>query len=161
MTYDASKMDRQPSELVPTFASLVDAPMPPPGERRKAGAGHPLPEIATAVSVRIYLHQGSEAVTLPDLMAGTNAQKLHKRLNALGDACGRRCLKLDREDGSKIAMNQANRIRAAKWLNDHAIATANVAAYFPGMTEGTDLLVFIGAKKAPTATTDHGEEAVA
>jgi len=151
-------MIHSPSGLDPTFASLVDAPTPPPGERKRAGAGHTLPEIATAACVRLFLQQGSESLSLPALMAGTNADKIHKRLNALGDTCGHRCLKLDR-DGGKIAMNHANRIRAAKWLCDHVTATANVAAYFTGMAAGADLLVFIGAKKMPVAAPDHVDAA--
>jgi len=148
----------QQSDLDPAFAALVNAPPPPPGERKKAGTGpgHSLVEIASAVSIQVLRNKGSEAVSLSDLMAPTNASKLHKRLNAIGDACGAKHLKLDRIEGGLIPMSKDNKVRAAQHLARHPIATANVADYFDGMEAGDDLMVLIGAKKASKLVGESG-----
>ena len=139
------------SGLDPAFAALVNAPPPPPGERKKTGTGpgHSLVEIATAIAVQVIRHKGSEAVSLVDLMAPTNASKLHKRLNAVGDACGAKHLKFDRIEGGLVPMSHANKVRAAQHLVKHPIASANVADYYDDMKEGEDLLAYIGAKSKP------------
>ena len=149
------------SGLDPAFAALVNAPPPPPGERKKTGTGpgHSLVEIASAVSIQVIRNKGSEAVSLVDLMAPTNASKLHKRLNAVGDACGAKHLKFDRIEGGLVPMSNENKVRAAQHLMKHPIATANVADYFDGMKAGDDLLVHIGVK-SPGKPVDEAGAAV-
>ncbi len=88
-------------------------------------------------------------ITLHELVAGTNALTLHRRLNSWGDAAGKLGLCLDRGPRNEILLTKANFVRCARLLSANRIAGAQVASLLPGVVAGDDLLA--KANEAPAA----------
>jgi len=105
------------------MSSYLDTQHPGPGSGPSRsdggnGPGHSRKELGIVVALAMLRLGIGSPKTWLELLANTNAKPLHKRFNAFGDAVGAEYLALDRAQGNKLAMTEANMVRCAHWLRD-------------------------------------------